>query len=500
MGLLFAEMFQGRVFGEDSENQTKVGLPEEARLVENIIWITFAVETFVRLVVMGPCRYFRDALCVIDFTVSAIDISLYIIALEYGNDMGELSVVRMLRVSRLSKISRIARLTLRVDDAVGNNERGEHIETDEDGHIYEFNSATLFSLGWMYNLAGTVIVMPEIWTQCLLCIILTTLLAVYTCPPECDPLLNTFDGDYSAENCVGTDELCFTSLDPNYGLMFLGLAAFLLGIFAQLLFDRWWNMRCLIEELFSEIKDMAMMTSHFLTGTDAESNRYRSDVIRWGKLAAYLLEKGIDGKDNYRGAINSGLMLEEEWDALEQVTINRYIVPQQWAFSKLCEAKRKGIMSDDFGGTIDSLLTSFLRQRTTCENLLMVLQTPIPYVFLHLMTIICKVNLLFTSLACGTVVGQARFLEQWITIIIGYLTVILGNMLIEGLLRLHVVLSDPFGDDPCDFPWQMMFDKLCEEVETMENSVKGFRMSTMKYLLDQKRNNQQMSSLSATPR
>jgi hypothetical protein len=51
--------------------------------------------------------------------------------------------------------------------------------------------------------------------------------------------------------------------------MFLGLAAFLLGIFAELLFGRWWQMRLLIQGLFSEIRDTCAMSQSFIRCTGA---------------------------------------------------------------------------------------------------------------------------------------------------------------------------------------------------------------------------------------
>lgn len=47
---------------------------------------------------------------------------------------------------------------------------------------------------------------------------------------------------------------------------------------------------------------------------------------------------------------------------------------------------------------------------------------------------------------------------QVIDIIWGYLIILLSNTVLEGLLRIHVVLFDPFGEDACDFPVQQLLD------------------------------------------
>lgn len=448
MGFFFAEMFNEE-------------LSPAFKWMDNGIIFIFLAETLIRMFLMGPKAYFTSPLCCMDCFVSVVDIALFTIESVNIDASEYLALIRVLRVSRLSKVSRIARLTVKVDSSMGNDERGQTITKDEDGHIFGFNSATLFSVGYMYNLNGTVLAMPEIWVQALIMVILTTALAALTCPLECDPTLNTYDREFDMDGCGA----CVNSIDPNYGLMFLGIAAFLLGIFAQLLFSSWWSIRVVIQQLFAEVKDTAMMTLSFIRGSDKESTQVRNDVIRWAKLGAYLLEKKIDGKVNFRWAVDKGWLTEGEWDMLEGKD-NAFVLPYQWAFDTLCQAREKDLCTE-FGGTFDNLLNSFPKQRQLCSDILMILETPMPYIFVHLMTVICKVNLLFTSIACGTVVGQAVKQQQYVQIVIGYIIVILGNMLIEGLLRLHVVLSDPFGDDACDFPWQLMLDDMDSEVELM---------------------------------
>jgi len=449
MGMLFASLFNV------ADTQFTVTL-------DYVIVGIFTFETLMRCIFMGPKAYFTDFLCVVDFLVSVIDIVTIVIGLTgSGTRSDEAVLVRTFRVARLSKISRIARLSLKVDE-IENSERGESIEKDEDGHIYAYNSATLFSLGWLYNIQGTVIVMPEIWVQTLIFVILTTMIAAYACDMECDPLANNYDD--GAANCEG----CINSIEADYILMFLELAAFLLGIFAQLLFDRWWETRTLIQMLFAEIKDSCMMAYSFIRGNDKKSERVRRDLIRWSKLGAFLLEKQIDGKTNFREAIEKRYLKESEWDQMEDRERGNFILPQQWAFDTVCRMVDDNLVVE-YGGCLDNLIMSFLKQRNLCSDILMILETPMPYIFTHLMTIICKVNLLFTSIACGVLVGQSLKNEQWTTVACGYMIVILGNMLIEGLLRLHVVLSDPFGDDACDFPWQSFMDELDDECEIMKS-------------------------------
>jgi hypothetical protein len=110
---------------------------------------------------------------------------------------------------------------------------------------------------------------------------------------ECASNYATFD----KEVCDLWDTPCISVVDPTYSLMFVGLASFLLGIFAQMLFDRWWHLRTQIHTIMEEIKSITQMSMAFIRGKDLRSVAMRNDVSRWSILSLYLLEKQIDGVD-----------------------------------------------------------------------------------------------------------------------------------------------------------------------------------------------------------
>lgn len=104
-----------------------------------------------------------------------------------------------------------------------------------------------------------------------------------------------------------------------------------------------------------------------------------------------------------------------------------------------------------------------VKQANLVATIKVYLQTQIPYTYTHLMTIIVKVHLLFVTAVAGTFVGQGIHDKQYITVVWGYLIILLSNTVFEGLLRIHVVLADPFGADACDFPMEMYNDYLWHE-------------------------------------
>lgn len=464
LGMMFAAMFN-------------VDLPLWTQTAEIVIIGIFALETSLRLFAMGAKAYFADAICRCDLFVTCIDIIIlcieeWVVGGGNGNETESLSVIRVLRVTRLSKITRVARIFRFASKVDEMHEGGVHmkkaLEVDENGRIFDYNPENLMSIGWMFHLTGTVVAMPEIWVWTLILLIISTLFAAITCPLECDPRQGMFDPD--SADCSG----CTNSIDPSYGLMFLGLAAFLLSIFSSQLFDRWWTMRLRVQDLFAEIKNTAMMVHAFLRDVqDEEQLALRDDVIRWSVLGAYLLQKKIEHNHNYRDAVLKGYLTESEWDRIERIDCS-YVFPHKWMLDSLSEAAHNGLNQNSvLCNLMEYLLMSVPRQRVISDEILTILDTPIPYVFLHLITIICKINLIFTAVSCGTYVGHAIMLDQWLQVVLGYCIVVFASMLIDGLLRLQIILSDPFGDDSCDFPWERMVDGLEYEVNLLTGKIYG---------------------------
>jgi hypothetical protein len=272
--MMFATMIEPRLRPELLATETLEANPLYV-VTDFVIMCFFFVETFLRMIMMGPFTYFKTPMCLADLFVTTLDITLFMLEYFELGSVGSLGgLVRMLRVVRISKLSRMSRLTVQVDsiDRYGlfvppclllaalfphlppcllaflppclfasrppktpcittprlhslSGFRGESVERDETGRIYAYNSSELFSHGWMHNLGGTVLVVPQIWVQMIFLVIITTMIATYTCPSDCDPAQG---GDPA--NCMGNDsEACLASLDPTYSVMFMSLAAFLLG-------------------------------------------------------------------------------------------------------------------------------------------------------------------------------------------------------------------------------------------------------------------------------
>ena len=68
-----------------------------------------------------------------------------------------------------------------------------------------------------------------------------------------------------------------------------------------------------------------------------------------------------------------------------------------------------------------------------------------------------------------------------LAIFLGFFIILINNMVMEGLLRIHVVLYDPFGEDCCDFP----IEKYLEETWTQCHTLLHHRAKLPNWDLDE---------------
>jgi hypothetical protein len=108
----------------------------------------------------------------------------------------------------------------------------------------------------------------------------------------------------------------------------------------------------------------------------------------------------------------------------------------------------------------ERLANHLTRVREKLGIVMMFYDTPIPYPYSHLMMLLVKLSLL---LCCGFSAGLVAVgieTKQPFDTLLGYALIILANFSMEGLLRLHEVMCDPFGTDPSDIPVQDILREL----------------------------------------
>ena len=98
---------------------------------------------------------------------------------------------------------------------------------------------------------------------------------------------------------------------------------------------------------------------------------------------------------------------------------------------------------------ISTLIVDF---RAQCANVLLFVNTQLPYLAVQLFAVIVYAYLLQLLAVSGGVVGLGLETGDYSSVFMGYFTVLLSSYIYFGLLSLYSILANPFGDDACDFP------------------------------------------------
>ncbi len=98
---------------------------------------------------------------------------------------------------------------------------------------------------------------------------------------------------------------------------------------------------------------------------------------------------------------------------------------------------------------VGSLLVDF---RANAANVLLFVNTQLPYLAVQLFAVIVYAYLLQLLAVSGGVIGSGLETGDYSSVYMGYFTVLLSSYIYFGLLSLYSILANPFGDDACDFP------------------------------------------------
>jgi hypothetical protein len=467
--LLAISMSIAEMFGVDPSSLA-------AYSIDLMTSIFFATEVLTRLAVYGPKRFFSDFLCIIDLCVSIIDwINFGLLSKGYG----QIVLLRILRAARLSKMTRFGRLAdyKRTQDLTMEDEKNKDgaghpnafhpVSKDHDGRIYAYSPDILFSFGFIRYISGTVLGMIEIHIQFVLLAVLTSVWAANICPMSCDPELNSFNPNAELD---GECHSCVTGFSLEYGTLFGSLVAFLLGLFVSLTFERWLKVKQMLSAIMEEKNNNALYLTNFCVGSDVHSAQFRIEYVRYLNLSMSLWYlQARNEPNNLEELTAKGLLFDKEVRILQDKS-DKYNIVYVWLGSLLNNAADRGLIRYP-NSTVPYLHTSLASQRFLTSEVFMHLETQIPYTYAHLLTLIVKIHLLMTTASAGTLVGHGLHEHQGINIFWGYIIIFISNLVLEGLLRIHVVLYDPFGDDACDFPLPQYEDYLLETTQTIVNQI-----------------------------
>jgi len=298
-------------------------------------------------------------------------------------------------------------------------------------HIVAYNPKHLFSYGFVNPKGSTL----NVWlfVRAIIMCSVATLASLFRC--EDTP------SDYA---------FCFPILSDSQGLIFASLVAFLLGLFVSSTFSRWWSTREKLGVIMNNTSSLTLSMINFLP-SDPVSQENGKILLRWMHLAHYLVYKQANSDYSFADLVNSEIATKEEAERLRgSIEVSLPGLVYGW-----CMNVMKNIIVDSHLSPAIVVSTT-LANITNCFNasqeLAAFLQTQIPYAYLHLLTITAKIHLAFIVFYGGGIIAGGIDNEQWTRILFGYVVIIANNIIYEGLLHIHSMLSNPLGDDSGDFP------------------------------------------------
>jgi len=319
--------------------------------------------------------------------------------------------------------------------------------------IVGYSVDALISFGFLTNTKGTLCRTRFLWIQTLIIFAVMSLIFILGIETK------VFHG-------MSTTALYHLIVFMN------GLCTFLLSLFISLSLSRWWSLRydC-VGDLFKSIAETAMLASSYLSNTE-EKIRVRDQLVRYGILSFSLLfEDGRGSVSNscYLRLKQQGICTVQEEKILRHIAVKAE-VPNIWAMQLITRSIENGILPSAIRYDLHSRC---LRQRSAVINALTYVQTPLPLMYVHLITTLVKITIFFWACYTGIMCAQAfdentigtEPADLWTLIPLQ----IFVPTVFQSALELHRKLQNPFLANSMGFPEDTLIDALtreCHDIQT----------------------------------
>jgi len=314
--------------------------------------------------------------------------------------------------------------------------------------ISKYSTSKLFKYGFV-NPKGSVFTRGMVLRTVVMCLI-ATFVAFFRCP----------------DKGMKPYQFCFPILSSGEGLIFASLVSFLLGLFQSTTFSRWWSTREKLGVCMNNTAYATMLLSNFSTN-DPNAKAAAERIARWMNAAHALIYKQANKDFDLHPLVQKNLLTNEEREKLEHASTsmsNVAAIVFNWCFGGLKEMTTANqVLSSVFTPTLSAISAAF----TASQDIFTFLDTQMPFSYLHLLTVITKIHLVFVVFYSGGIVGSGMATLSWSRIIFGYAMVFTNNLIYEGLLLIHDMLVNPLGDESGDFPkelYQHQTAQLCDAI------------------------------------
>eukprot|EP00276_Gloeochaete_wittrockiana_P003140 CAMPEP_0184662198 /NCGR_PEP_ID=MMETSP0308-20130426/42033_1 /TAXON_ID=38269 /ORGANISM="Gloeochaete witrockiana, Strain SAG 46.84" /LENGTH=901 /DNA_ID=CAMNT_0027104031 /DNA_START=163 /DNA_END=2867 /DNA_ORIENTATION=- len=320
-------------------------------------------------------------------------------------------------------------------------------------NILRYDTGKLQTWGYLLIFSGTAISKNSILGTCGLAVV-STFLGYFRCRDDILP---------------GWNSLCVPAVGDE-ALMLTSLVAFLLGMFGSLTFSRWWATREKLQQVIGRTNNLAVMIATYVVGDDHLTNTAREEMCRYMNLAHALVYKQASMDEDLGELIGRRLLTKDEARKIENLP-SKYLIIYTWLADLLKEVALNGrLVYPEY--VLPLMHGDISVMRGGASDIFMYLNCQIPYSYVHMLTLVSKIHVLFVVLYVGGLIGRGFIERSVMTIVFGYCFLFATRIIYEGLLQIHHSLVNPFGDDPDDFPrlsYQEGLRQTCEAILSQVN-------------------------------
>lgn len=255
---------------------------------------------------------------------------------------------------------------------------------------------------------------------------------------------------------------------------------FFFSLYLKTTFTRWWNIRTQgLGAMYSAAADIIMCVKAFCP--QEQFKPHLQALIRYFKLSNALTFELANsretGKVDLKALVDEGLLEPDEEDALQKSTGNKAQLVWEWVFEILVELHNNKHI--DRNGLRD-MQGYVVRGRGGVQALFTIIDTQLPFSWVHLMSFLVGANALIVILKCAIssaksmrriehgcrlnaaagLICDADSVDIPLQMFAQMLQVILTPFVHFGFLEFSNDLQNPFGSNPSDFPRNLYMEKL----------------------------------------
>lgn len=224
------------------------------------------------------------------------------------------------------------------------------------------------------------------------------------------------------------------------------LAAFLFSFYTSLTVARWWRLRC---DGVGNIWSASSQLSMFIAECVTRDERVLSSIRRYARasLAIRFLQRRYKGKlkEHLEELVHMDILTKEEVSMLSKYNNNLSESLWTWVTRIVMDLHKKGDIASDI--ILKFLLEKVALGRSGAGLIGAQMGTPIPMLYVHLLSWMVKVHNILVAACNGFILVQTG------TGTITTARVFLIALLYNSLLLINAELADPFDDGgSCDFP------------------------------------------------